>query len=100
MSAERVGVARGEPFRILVDGFAVEAFPGETVAGAMLAAGLRVTRQTRRTGQPRGVFCGMGVCFDCVAWIDGAPHRRTCLTEARPDMVVVTQEEAGWSKTP
>jgi hypothetical protein len=100
MSGKRIAADRGVAFSIMVDGVAVEAFPGETVAGAMLAAGVRATRRTRRTGQPRGVFCGMGVCFDCIAWINGAPHRRTCLTEATPNMVVLTQDEAGWSRAP
>lgn len=74
----------------------VQAYPGETIAAALLATGLRTLRRTAKAGAPRGIFCGMGVCFDCVVVVDGRPHLRACLTEARPGMRVNLQDEAGW----
>lgn len=79
-----------------MDGNAVQAFPGETVGAALLAIGIRTLRRTEKTGMPRGMFCGMGVCFDCLIIVDGRPHLRACLMEAKPGMNVSTQDEAGW----
>ena len=90
------GVDRGEAFAFTLDGRTMEAFPGETVAAALLAAGVRTLRKTEKSGAPRGVFCGMGICFDCLIVVDGRPHLRACLTQVKPGMAVTTQDEAGW----
>ena len=90
------GVSRGEPFAFTLDGRTIEAYPGETVAAALLAVDIRTLRRTEKSGSPRGVFCGMGICFDCLINVDGRPHLRACLTEAKPGMDVTTQDEAGW----
>lgn len=82
---------RGAAIEIIVDGNPVPAFFGETVAAALLAAGKRVLRRTARHSAPRGLYCGIGICFDCVMTIDGRPNVRTCLTEVRPGMRVDTQ---------
>jgi hypothetical protein len=89
----RIGTptARGTPFRITVDGVPVEAYPGETIATALLAAGRRTARRTAHRGAPRGVFCAIGVCHDCRMVVDGEANVRTCLVPARPGMVVETQ---------
>ena len=73
------------------DGEHIVAFRGETVAAALLAAGRRTLRVTAVTGTPRGVFCGMGVCFDCLVVIDGEPSRRACVTFVAEGMNVETQ---------
>ena len=85
------GVQRGAPFRFTLDGAPVEAFPGETIATALLAAGRRIARRTARRGTPRGLFCAIGVCHDCRMVVDGEANVRTCLAPAQPDMVVKTQ---------
>jgi predicted molibdopterin-dependent oxidoreductase YjgC len=77
------------------DGRRVRVEPDQTVAAALWAAGVRSWRTTRETGAPRGIFCGIGVCFDCLVTIDGAPNQRACLVPARPDMVVTTQLGTG-----
>ena len=84
-------VGRGEPFAFQADGEPVTAYPGETIAAALLAAGRRRTRLTTRRGEPRGLYCGMGVCFECVMVVDGRPNVRACMTEAAPGMRVETQ---------
>ena len=61
------------------------------MTAALLAAGRRTLRKTPVTGGARGVFCGMGVCFDCLVVIDGEPSRRACVTFARDGMRVETQ---------
>lgn len=54
------------------DGKSVVGLTGDTVAGALLAAGIRTLRQGAEGGGPRGLFCAMGVCQECVVVIDGA----------------------------
>ncbi|HET6213076.1 MAG TPA: (2Fe-2S)-binding protein [Micromonosporaceae bacterium] len=77
------------------DGREVPAQPGQTVAAALWAAGVRSWRTTRDRGAPRGLFCGIGICFDCLVTIDGAPNQRACLVPVRAGMVVVTQPGVG-----
>ena len=55
------------------------AYTGETIAGALTAAGRRVFRHSEKRGGPRGVFCGIGICFDCLVTVDGQPSQRACL---------------------
>lgn len=85
------GIIRGQQFEIEVDGRPVEAFEGETVAAALTAAGVQTLRWTHKHQEPRGLFCGMGICFDCVMTIDGVPNVRSCVTPAQPGMRVSTQ---------
>jgi predicted molibdopterin-dependent oxidoreductase YjgC len=80
---------------LLFDGRRVRVEPGQTVGAALWAAGIRSWRTTREAGAPRGLFCGIGVCFDCLVTIDGIPNQRACLVPARPDMVVTTQWGVG-----
>lgn len=88
------GVARGERVTLSVDGQPVEAYLGESVAAALMAGGELGLRRTVG-GQPRGVFCGMGVCFDCVMVIDGVPGTRACVTWVRDGMTVAHQSGPG-----
>lgn len=76
----------GAPFTVRVDGRPVEAFPGETVATAMLAAGIDEFR-TDLSGRPRAPFCHMGTCFECVVEVDGE-RLRSCLVPAAPEQDV------------
>ena len=88
--------ARPEPlFEITVDGVPTPALPGQTLAAAMWSAGLVSWRRTRGRGQPRGVFCGMGVCYDCLVVLDGQPNVRACQAPANPNARVTTQEGDG-----
>ncbi len=74
---------------ITVDGEPVPAYPGETIATALLAAGQRTFRRTDHAA-PRGLFCGMGICFDCLVTVDGQPDVRACMTAVQPGMVIET----------
>jgi len=62
--------------------------PGQTVAAVLLAAGVRAWRTTRMDGRPRGIFCGIGACFDCLVTVNGVPSVRACIAEARPGDVI------------
>lgn len=70
-------------FEIFVDGQAVEAYEGDSVAAALMAAGTPVLRYTATGKAPRGLFCGVGRCGDCFMQIDGLPARPACTTAAR-----------------
>ncbi|WP_253769108.1 (2Fe-2S)-binding protein [Goodfellowiella coeruleoviolacea] len=61
-----------------VDGVAVTARTGQTVAGLLVSAGRTSWRSTRGGGRPRGLFCGIGVCFDCLVEVNGVPDVRAC----------------------
>jgi len=75
------GVARSvAPVTISFDGEAITALPGESVAAALSAAGILAYRRTA-SGAPRGLFCGMGACFDCIVTIDGKANQRACLAK-------------------
>ena len=84
----RIGdTQRGQAVTITLDGVAVQAYMGETIAGALLANGQRAWRHTE-SGQPRGLFCGMGICFDCTVTVDGIAGVRACLTPVADGMLV------------
>jgi hypothetical protein len=82
-------------YSIAFDGRPVPAAPGQTVAAALWAAGVRSWRTTRDGGAPRGLFCGIGTCFDCLITVDGTPNQRACVVPARPGMTVATQLGTG-----
>lgn len=77
------------------DGNEVPFREGQTVAGALIAAGRRTWRTTPRGGRSRGVFCGIGVCFDCLIEADGVSNQRACLLVATESLVVRTQAGVG-----
>jgi sarcosine oxidase subunit alpha len=76
---------------VAVDGKTIEARDGDTVAAAMLAAGILQFRTTPVSGAPRGPLCMMGVCFECLVTIDGVGSRQACLTLVRSGMTIETQ---------
>ena len=77
------------------DGREIPSVDGQTIGAALVAAGVRSWRTTARHGRPRGLFCGIGVCFDCLVTVNGQPSLRACLQQARPGDVVTTQHGAG-----
>jgi hypothetical protein len=77
------------------DGRPIAFTAGQSVGAALLAAGIRSWRTTRRRGTPRGIFCGIGVCFDCLITVDGVPNQRACLRPAVPGLSVVSQTGTG-----
>lgn len=73
------------------DGRAMRGRAGDTVAAALLANGVQACRQTPVSGAPRGPYCMMGVCFECLVVIDGVGNRQGCLVPLREGMRVETQ---------
>lgn len=79
----------------LFDGREVPFAEGQTIGAALAAAGVRAWRTTRFGGRPRGLFCGIGICFDCLLDVDGRPNQRACMVPARPGAVVNSQHGMG-----
>lgn len=89
--ASRIPAQRGTPIEFEFEGDTIEAYEGETVAAALLAAGVEAFGVTRN-GDPRLPLCNMGTCFDCVVTIDGEPLTRSCLTDAKDGMNIQKYE--------
>jgi predicted molibdopterin-dependent oxidoreductase YjgC len=83
-------VERGEPVTVVVDGVPMRCFRGESVATALLATGRRTLRLTSKLREPRGLFCAMGVCYDCLVSIDGGGLVRGCMVSVEEGMVITT----------
>jgi predicted molibdopterin-dependent oxidoreductase YjgC len=81
----------GPAFTVTLDGREIEALPGQTVAAALWAAGVTSWRTTRGEGRPRGVFCGIGVCFDCLVTVNGDRDVRACQRRVADGDVVESQ---------
>ncbi len=73
------------------DGKPMKGYEGEPIAAALKAAGVIVHRYTKKRHEPRGIFCAIGRCTDCVMVVDGQPNIRTCMTPLKEGMDVRTQ---------
>ncbi len=87
----RIDTGGGAPVEFTFDGRPVTAQPGDSIAAALTAAGIRDLRDSVVSGAPRGVFCMMGSCFDCLVEVDGVPNRQACMVAAEAGLVVRRQ---------
>lgn len=87
-----LGETSGKTITIDVDGQAVACAPGENLAAVLLRAGFQPFRSTPVSGAARMPYCMMGVCFDCLAVVNGMPNRQTCLTVTAEGMTVMRQQ--------
>ena len=87
----RLTDASGRVLTIIVDGVSIDAWEGDSVAAAMLAAGRAACRTSAVSGAPRGPYCLMGVCFDCLVTVDGMANCQACMTPVRNGMCIETQ---------
>jgi len=85
--------------QIFVDNKAISAHEGEMIAAALIANGIFVNRYTTHKHKPRGIYCAIGRCTDCIMTVDGVPNVRTCVTRVREGMRITTQQGTGvWSE--
>lgn len=87
----RIEQDQPEALAFHLDGRQIKACAGDTVAAALMLAGIRSVRTTPVSGAPRAPFCLMGSCFDCLVEIDGIPNRQACMVEVRAGMDVRLQ---------
>ncbi|WP_078628350.1 (2Fe-2S)-binding protein [Streptomyces sp. NRRL F-2664] len=90
-----VGGSPSAAYAITFDGRELPAHEGQSVAAVLWGAGILAWRTTRGGGAPRGAFCGIGTCYDCLVTVNGLPNQRACLVPARPGDAVTTQEGTG-----
>ncbi|MFP4662642.1 MAG: (2Fe-2S)-binding protein [Halanaerobiales bacterium] len=83
-------IRKGKRVVFKMDGEEIEGYEGEPIAAALKAAGIMVHRHTKK-GSPRGIFCAIGRCTDCVMIVNGKPNVRTCVTPLEKGMEVKTQ---------
>lgn len=76
--------------RFTVDGRPASARSGDTVAAALLAEGVVAQRRSIVSGEARGPYCLMGVCFECLVSIDGVGNQQGCLVAVAEGMRVET----------
>ena len=81
---------RGKSIEVTVDGLKVPAFEGELVSTVLQAEGISIFARKHTTGRPSGVYCGMGVCYECLVTINGINNIRACQTFAADQMVIET----------
>ena len=86
-------VRRGKLIKINVDGTPIDAYEGETIAAVLLSAGIRTFRLDPKTKEPRGIYCGMGLCHECLVTVDGAHAVRACVTPVADGMRIETCKE-------
>ena len=89
------GLSRGEAFEFFFDGKPIKAYPGETIAAALMCDGQFRLGTNAKMGHPRGFYCGMGICWACRMVVDGQPDVRSCNMLASPGMHVETQSGLG-----
>lgn len=82
---------KGRPVTFSYNGQPLQGYEGEPIAAALKAAGIVIHRYTTKYHKPRGVFCAIGRCTDCVMVVDGKPNVRTCITPVREGIAVQTQ---------
>lgn len=86
-------IQRGEQVNVTVDGKPIGAYKGETVAAAMLAARIRTFHKSHNHRQPRSLYCGMGICYECLVTINGVHAQRACITPVEEGMQIETCKE-------
>lgn len=79
-------IRRGAPLRLTVDGVETTGFEGEHLSTVLMASGRIAWRQSPMRKEPRGLFCGIGICFECLVEVEGQGIVRACQTTARDGM--------------
>lgn len=82
---------KGRLVKFTFDGKEYEGYEGEPIAAALKASGVMIHRYTKKEHRPRGIFCAIGRCTDCVMIVNGKPNVRTCVTPLEEGMEVKTQ---------
>jgi predicted molibdopterin-dependent oxidoreductase YjgC len=86
---------KGPKIQFTFDGQPMEGFEGEPIAIALHSNDVLIHRYTTRRNEPRGMFCAIGRCTDCIMVVNGRPNIRTCVEPLKSGMVVETQKGKG-----
>jgi predicted molibdopterin-dependent oxidoreductase YjgC len=93
--AQRTGVPSGDLVELTFEGQRVAAYTTDTIASALLAAGVRTLTVTEAAGEPRAGFCFVGRCADCMVIVDGQANQRACTIPVRDGMEIRIQRGHG-----
>jgi predicted molibdopterin-dependent oxidoreductase YjgC len=85
----------GDQVRFTFDGTPLTAARGMTIGGALLTNGITSWRQTRSDGRPRGIFCAIGACFDCLVDVVPGYAVRACLIPVHDGDIITTSSSRG-----
>lgn len=85
---DRFNENKNSLIEIEFDGTVLDALEGEMVASVLMAAGIMNFRDAPVSNTPRGPYCMMGVCFECLVEIDGVGHQQACLVPVRSGMSI------------
>lgn len=88
-------LSEAETVTIYVDGKELKARKGEMILATLLANDIIINRYTRKNHEPRGLFCGIGQCTDCMMTVNGIPNVRTCITPVEDGMQIEVQDGMG-----
>lgn len=86
---------KGRKVKFVFEGGELEGHEGETIAAALLAAGVRVLSHSANLNRARGFFCAIGNCSSCLMVVDGLPNVRVCTERLKEGMVVSRQAGKG-----
>jgi len=87
----RLPDADGATVEVTIDGRSARVRAGDTVAAALISAGVLASRVADVSGAPRAPYCLMGVCFECLVTVDGIGNRQGCLVPVEAGMRIDTQ---------
>lgn len=90
---EQSKIQRGQPIQIMINGKPTKVFEGEMVVAVLLAERIHQFRQTNETKIPRELYCGMGICSECMVTVDGVKNFRTCQKPVVDGMEIETHIE-------
>ena len=86
-------INRGKQFQVKIDDKPEIAYAGELVSTVLQAEGIQIFNRKHKTGNPSGIYCGMGVCYECLVTINGVPNTRACQTVVEDGMIIHTDVE-------
>jgi predicted molibdopterin-dependent oxidoreductase YjgC len=89
---KRLNKNKGKSIDIKFEGKLIQAMVGDTVAAALMVAGINKFHNSPVSEEPRGPYCMMGVCFECLVEIDGVGHQQACLVSVKDGMVIKREE--------
>ena len=75
--------------KIIIDGHECGFFENDTIGSCLIREGVYELRRSLK-GEPRGIYCGIGICNDCLVTVNGNQNIRACVTKAKSGLVVFT----------
>ncbi len=90
-----LGTFEKKQVTITFNGVDYSAYEGESVAAALLANNIRTLRYSDKLKQPRGIYCGIGHCYECRVSVDGEKSVRACITAVKDRMCIQSKSEHG-----